>query len=54
MIYKIGETKSTTKKRIQGLQTACIDEIKVLFVYKTCNAKLLETIVHYILDRYYI
>lgn len=52
LVYKIGETKLNAKKRIQGLQTACIDEIKVIYVYKTCNAKLLETIVHYILDRY--
>ena len=44
--------KPIAKQRIQGLQTACIDDIKVIFSYKTCNAKLLETNIHYILDRY--
>jgi prophage antirepressor-like protein len=52
-VYKIGEHKKTTaKKRKEGLQTACVEDIEVLFQYKTSNSKLLESIVHYILDTY--
>jgi prophage antirepressor-like protein len=51
-VYKIGETKKTTKGRIQGLQTACVDDIVVKYAFNTCNSKLLESMVHYILDHY--
>ena len=51
-IVKIGRTKRTIKKRIAGLQTALIDDIEILLDYHTSNDQLLESIVHYILDRY--
>ena len=51
-IVKIGRTKGFVKKRVSGLQTALIDDIKILFDYNTSNDQLLENIVHYILDRY--
>jgi hypothetical protein len=51
-VYKVGLTKNTASKRKSGLQTGSVDEIKVLFEYKTHNCKILESVVHYLLDRY--
>ena len=52
-VYKIGKTdKPTAKKRAQQLQTACVEEIQILYEYHTCNSLLLEKTVHYILERY--
>jgi hypothetical protein len=51
-IYKCGRTKGSVEKRKNGLQTACVDTIHILFEYKTNNDSLLESVVHYVLDRY--
>ena len=51
-IYKCGKTKYSAEKRKAKLQTGCVDTIKVLFEYKTSNDTLLESILHYIFDRY--
>ena len=51
-IYKCGRTKGSTNRRVRELQTACINTINILFEYRTGNEVLLETLVHYILDRY--
>ena len=53
-IYKCGRTRNSVERRKTGLQTACVDTIKVLFEYKTSNDTLLESVVHYVLDRYRI
>ena len=50
--YKVGRTRITPKKRKDGLQTACVDDIEILFEYRTHNSIILEDVVHYILDRY--
>lgn len=49
---KIGYTKNTVSKRIKGLQTGNVNDIKIIFDYPTSNAELLERCVHYILDKY--
>ena len=51
-VTKCGRTKNSVQKRITGLQTGCVDQIKILFEYDTSNDILLESLVHYILDRY--
>jgi prophage antirepressor-like protein len=51
-VVKIGKTKNKANKRKEGLQTACVDDIDIIFDYHTHDSNLLETIVHYILDRY--
>jgi hypothetical protein len=51
-VYKVGLTKNTASKRKSGLQTGNVNDIKVLFEYKTHNCKILESVVHYLLDRY--
>ena len=51
-IFKCGRTNKSVQKRVNGLQTACVDDIRILFDYKTCNEVLLEQTVHFILDRY--
>ncbi|KAJ3073050.1 hypothetical protein HDU98_002319 [Podochytrium sp. JEL0797] len=51
-IYKIGRTRNAVSKRVQGLQTGCVEDIEVLMDYHTCNAVILETVVHYVLTRY--
>lgn len=48
---KCGRSKNI-KERIKGLQTGNVDTIQVLYDYPTSNDVLLESIVHYILDRY--
>ena len=50
--YKVGRTRITPKKRKDGLQTACVDDIEIIFEYRTHNSIILEDVVHYILDRY--
>lgn len=49
---KIGHTKNTVSKRIKGLQTGNVNDIKIIFDYPTSNADLLERCVHYVLDKY--
>ena len=51
-IYKCGRTNKSVQKRVNGLQTGFVENIEILFDYKTCNEVLLEQIVHFILDRY--
>jgi prophage antirepressor-like protein len=51
-VTKCGRTKRSVQKRIDSLQTACVETIQVLFEYDTSNDILLESLVHYILDRY--
>ena len=50
-IYKCGRTKEINKRKDQ-LQTACVDDIIELFKYETSNNKILESIIHYILQNY--
>ena len=50
-VYKIGKTKSIDQ-RLRGLQTGNVNDIQILYEYKTSNNTLLEAIVHYILERY--
>jgi hypothetical protein len=52
MFYKVGKTRDVVKKRIKNLQTANVNDIKILLDFKTHNPDLLEKCVHYILDRY--
>jgi ferritin len=49
--YKVGKTKDVVK-RVKGMQTGVLNDIRVLFDYKTSNPDLLEKCVHYILERY--
>ena len=51
-VYKIGETGSNAKKRKTQMQTNCVEDINILFEFKTCNSKVLENIVHNILEKY--
>jgi prophage antirepressor-like protein/uncharacterized protein YnzC (UPF0291/DUF896 family) len=51
-IYKCGRTKNSVERRKNDLQTNCVDTIEILFEYKTNNDILLESIIHYVLDRY--
>lgn len=53
-IYKCGRTKRSITKRVSDLQTNCVDDIQILFYYSTVNNVLLESIVHFILDKYRI
>jgi hypothetical protein len=50
--FKVGRSKNEVKKRVSQLQTAVVDEIKIEYDFPTSNENLLETIMHYILDRY--
>jgi hypothetical protein len=50
-IVKCGRTRCMTKRK-NDLQIAQVDDIKVLYEYKTSDDVLLETIVHKILNRY--
>ncbi|KAJ3088288.1 hypothetical protein HK102_009106 [Quaeritorhiza haematococci] len=49
---KVGQTKGPVHDRIKGMQTGNASNIEVLFSFATRNPKLLEQIVHYILNRY--
>jgi peptide methionine sulfoxide reductase MsrA len=49
---KVGKTKNDVKKRIKGLQTGNVEDIKILYDFETSNADLLERYIHYILQRY--
>lgn len=51
-VYKVGMTTRSVKKRVDDLQTGCVDDIQILFEFKTWNARILEESVHLILDRY--
>ena len=50
-ITKCGRTKSISKRKT-ALQTAQVEDIEVLYEYKTSDDVLLELIVHKILSRY--
>jgi hypothetical protein len=50
--YKIGRTKDTTKNRSKSLQTGNLNDIHVVFEYKTIDDILLESLVHKILAQY--
>ena len=50
--YKIGRTKNTVKSRIKGMQTGNVDDIEIIFDCATCNAFILEKLVHALLDKY--
>lgn len=50
--YKIGRTKNTVKTRIKGMQTGNVDDIEIIFDCATCNAFILEKLVHTLLDKY--
>jgi hypothetical protein len=39
-------------KRVKGLQTGNVNNIKVILYYPTSNPDILERVVHYVLDRY--
>ena len=52
-VFKVGKTdKSNAKIRKGQLQTGCVDDILILFEFKTSNCNLLENLVHYALKRY--
>jgi hypothetical protein len=50
-ITKCGRTKSILKRK-SALQTAQVEDIEVLYEYKTSDDVLLESIIHKILNRY--
>ena len=50
-VYKIGKSINT-KQRISSLQTGCVDEVIEIGKYKTSSNRILESIVHHILQRY--
>lgn len=50
-VYKIGRTKNI-KNRTSKLQTSLVDDIQIVFQFPTSNDRLLEDVVHYVLDRY--
>ena len=51
-VFKIGKTNQHTKSRKSQLQTACVEDINILYEFKTSNSKLLEELVHYSLHKY--
>jgi prophage antirepressor-like protein len=51
-VFKIGKTNQNTKSRKSQLQTACVEDISVLYECKTSSSKLLEELVHYSLHKY--
>ena len=51
-IIKCGRTKNSINKRVSSLQTGAVDDITILYEYKTSDDVLLESIVHNILGRY--
>jgi prophage antirepressor-like protein len=51
-IYKIGKTTNNSKSRKEQLQTACVNNINILYEVKTSNCTLLETLVHFSLNKY--
>ena len=53
MFLKLVKTdKSNAKIRKGQLQTGCVDDIQILFEFKTSNCNLLENLVHYVLKKY--
>ena len=44
--------KNNANNRKAGSQTNCVDNIKILYEFKTCNSAILEKMVHCILERY--
>jgi hypothetical protein len=50
--FKIGETCMTIKDRKKGIQTGNVDDIIVIFDFKTSDAKALESATHAVLKRF--
>lgn len=50
-IYKCGRAKDVNK-RIKCLQTGNVEDIEIVYDYPTSNDVLLESVVHFVLDRY--
>jgi hypothetical protein len=50
-IHKVGKSKSVIRRK-NDLQTAIVDDIQLIYEYKTSNDTLLESIVHDILKDY--
>lgn len=50
--FKVGRSKHPPTKRAKNLQTGNVNDIGILFDYTTSNEVLLESVVHYVLDRY--
>ena len=50
-IYKCGRAKDVNK-RIKCLQTGNVEDIEIVYDYPTSNDVLLESVVHFALDRY--
>ena len=50
--FKVGRSKNEVKKRVSQLQTAVVDDIKIEYDFPTSNEILLESIMHFVLDRY--
>ena len=52
-VFKVGKTdKPNSKIRKGQLQTACVEDISILYEFKTSNSKLLEDLIHYTLHKY--
>lgn len=52
-IYKCGRSIKPINRK-KSLQTGLVDDIEILYEYNTCDDKLLEYIIHNILDKYRI
>lgn len=50
--YKIGITNDCVNKRVKYMQYGVLDDIEILFMYKTGNPQFLKTFVADILSRY--
>ena len=51
-VKKVGKTTKTSKIRKDQLQTACVNNVEILYEVKTSNCSLLETLIHYSLHKY--
>jgi hypothetical protein len=52
LAYKLGITKDTVDKRVKHMQYGVLDDIEILFMFKTGNPQFLKTLVADILKRY--
>ena len=55
-VYKCGRTKRKITHRVRDLQTNCVRDIRILFLYPVIDTSeiLLESVVHNLLDKYRI
>ena len=55
-VYKCGRTKRKITHRVRDLQTNCVKDIRILFLYPVIDTSeiLLESVVHNLLDKYRI